>query len=63
MDRFEKDAQVQTGSYNYSYSYTENRNWKFCPNCQKRLFEVLEGKNFILEIKCRSCKKLIQIKE
>lgn len=63
MDRSKTDAQTQTGNCNYSYSYTDNRNWKFCPNCHKRLLEVIKGKGYIIEIKCRSCKKLIQIKE
>lgn len=47
----------------YIYQYPDSENWKFCPNCNKRLFEVLNGKNFTIEIKCRSCKKLIQIIE
>jgi len=49
--------------YTYNYRLPKNNGWKFCPNCSKRLFEVLASGNFVIEIKCRSCKKVIQIKE
>lgn len=55
----EKDKKL----YTYTYTLPKTHNWKFCPYCNKRLFEVLESKGFIIEIKCRSCKKVVTIEE
>ncbi|NDV68603.1 hypothetical protein D0T66_06785 [Dysgonomonas sp. 25] len=63
MDRFKKDTETQTGKCNYTYSYTKKQNWVVCPQCEKRLFEVLKGKDFAIEIKCRSCKRVVLIEQ
>lgn len=63
MSRFKEGTTTQRERYSYTYTYAENRNWIFCPNCARRLFEVIKGKGFIIEIKCHSCRKLIKIEQ
>ena len=55
----EKDNKL----YTYTYTLPKNHNWKFCPYCNKRLFEVVESKGFVIEIKCRRCKKVVTIED
>lgn len=45
--------------------YRNNPKWVFCPNphCHKRLFEIIESNGFVIEIKCRNCKKLVRIEK
>ncbi|PXV62370.1 hypothetical protein CLV62_12058 [Dysgonomonas alginatilytica] len=47
----------------YSYNLPHSTNWKFCPNCRKRLFEVIQSDGFTIEIKCRCCKKIVSIEQ
>lgn len=54
--------QKDYGSIHFQ-GHRNNPSWVFCPECHKRLFEVIETGGFVIEIKCRNCKKLVRLKK
>lgn len=34
----------------------------YCPNCNKRLFDILKTSDCFIEIKCPKCKNIVRIK-